>query len=158
MTRCHCGNDLPYKNCCQPFHLGLHAAPTCEALMRSRFSAYIEQLGEYLFQTWHPDFRAELTPALLAQSGKETDWRSLQILATNKGEAQDQQGTVEFCAWFMADNALHYHHEVSNFERVNGAWVYSDGSFNPNKKSMLPGRNDPCPCMSQKKFKACCGK
>ncbi|MCE2593512.1 YchJ family protein [Motilimonas cestriensis] len=157
MTRCHCGNDLPYEKCCQPLHLGELAAPTCEALMRSRFSAYIEQLGEYLFNTWHPDFRADLTPELLAQSGKETDWRSLQIFAS-QGGPNDNQGTVEFRAWFIADNTLQYHHEVSNFTRVAGAWVYTDGAFNPNKKSLLPGRNDPCPCMSQKKFKACCGK
>ena len=125
--------------------------------MRARFSAYKEQLGEYLFNTWHPDHRAELTAEILAQSGQDTDWRSLQILASHGGP-QEQHGTVEFCAWFKADNQLQYHHELSNFCRLNGAWVYTDGTFNPTEKSRLPGRNEPCPCNSKKKFKACCGK
>ncbi len=157
MSLCHCGNPLPYQQCCQPFHLGLKTAPTCEALMRSRFSAYIEQLGDYLFNTWHPDFRDDLTPQALAQSGKETDWRSLDVIASHGGP-QDEQGTVEFVAWFMHQGELQYHHEKSNFTRHQGQWVYQDGTFNPQRKSVLPGRNQACPCMSKKKFKACCGK
>ncbi|MFO6422270.1 YchJ family protein [Motilimonas sp. KMU-193] len=157
MSHCHCGNPLPYQECCQPYHLGLKQAPTCEALMRSRFSAYIEQQGDYLFNTWHPDTRHKLTPAALAQSGKETDWRSLNVLASEGGPA-DQAGVVEFVAWFMVDGELQYHHEKSNFSRINGAWVYVDGIFNPKNQSVIPGRNEPCPCMSKKKFKACCGK
>ena len=50
---CPCGSDLPYANCCQPWHGG-QAAPTPEALMRSRYSAYVLGLLDYLLATWHP--------------------------------------------------------------------------------------------------------
>ncbi|WP_316830170.1 YchJ family metal-binding protein [Pedobacter aquatilis] len=38
---CPCGSGLLYGNCCEPYLLKLKDAPTAEALMRSRYSAFV---------------------------------------------------------------------------------------------------------------------
>ena len=46
-------------DCCGRYHAGpLHLqAPDPEALMRSRYSAFVLDLRDYLMATWHPDHR-----------------------------------------------------------------------------------------------------
>ena len=148
---CPCKSWLTYEKCCSRFHNTLQKPLTCEQLMRSRYSAFILQLGEYLFNTYHPDFRAELTIKQLSE--KSLDWRNLQIITT---ESLDKTGFVEFKAWYMQDDQLTCHHEHSNFVKDHEQWLYCDGTFYPEQKSGKIQRNDPCPCASGKKFKKCC--
>ena len=148
---CPCKSGLTYEQCCSRFHSAQQKPLTCEQLMRSRYSAFILQLGEYLFNTYHPDFRGELTIEQLSE--KSLDWRHLQIVAT---ESLEKTGFVEFKAWYMLDNQLAYHHERSNFVKDHEQWLYCDGTFYPEQKSGKIQRNDPCPCASGKKFKKCC--
>ena len=57
LAPCPCHTDLPYADCCGPWHKGEDQgsfAPTPEALMRSRYSAYVLGLIDYLLATWHP--------------------------------------------------------------------------------------------------------
>ena len=56
---CPCGSALPYAACCGRWHAGaLHLqAPSAEALMRSRYSAHVLGLADYLRDTWHPQTR-----------------------------------------------------------------------------------------------------
>ena len=54
---CPCDSGQTYVDCCGAWHLGLLQglhAPTPEALMRSRYSAYVLGLIDYLLATWHP--------------------------------------------------------------------------------------------------------
>ncbi len=93
--------------------------------MRSRFSAFsLGGFGQYLLSTWHSDFRGQLNEQEL--SIRITDWQGLKI------KASDQQGdtaTVEFIAHFNnEDGTTGTHHEVSNFVRMQGKWLYCDGS------------------------------
>ena len=54
------------------------------------------------------------------------------------------------------------HHEIAEFRREDGKWVFFDGELVPQapyvRKEAKIGRNDPCPCGSGKKYKKCCGK
>lgn len=156
MPLCFCGSEQAYQACCQPFHTGEKRPDSCEQLMRSRFSAFKLHLGEYLFQTWHPDSRQQETAAGLTQASQQTDWRSLAVLSS-QGKRNDQQGQVEFCAWYWHQGALQFHHEISNFIKIDQQWLYVDGQFPASHKAAMPGRNAPCPCASGKKYKACCG-
>ena len=55
-TPCPCGSGDVYADCCGRWHAGLalgEHAPTPEALMRSRYSAYARGLPDYLLATWH---------------------------------------------------------------------------------------------------------
>ena len=55
---CPCGGGI-FAACCGPFISGSRPAPTAEALMRSRYSAYVTGAADYLLATWHPASRPE---------------------------------------------------------------------------------------------------
>lgn len=144
---CPCGSGKATDDCCGRYHAGA-AAPSAEALMRSRYSAYVLKNSLYLHDTWHPSTR----PADLDISHDETPWQRLQIIATAKGEEDDNEGVVEFAACYQGGQL----HERSRFVREGGRWFYLDGELLPPLEEKV-GRNAPCPCGSGKKFKRCCG-
>ncbi|MFF0163499.1 YchJ family protein [Streptomyces sp. NPDC005263] len=116
---CPCGGPEPYDACCGRFHGGV-AAPTAEALMRSRYCAFVKGDSAYLLRTWHPrtrPTRVDLDPG--------QRWTGLEILGATEGSAFHTTGTVTFRASFRGGSL----HERSRFERVEGAWVYVDGEF-----------------------------
>ncbi|MEU9628915.1 YchJ family metal-binding protein [Streptomyces luteogriseus] len=117
---CPCGLPQAYEACCGRFHSGAAAAPTAEALMRSRYCAFVKGDVAYLLRTWHPRTRPgrlELDPGM--------GWTGLEVLGTSEGSAFHATGTVEFRASYRGGSL----HELSRFERVDGAWVYVDGEF-----------------------------
>jgi SEC-C motif-containing protein len=116
---CPCGLPEAYEKCCGRFHAGA-AAPTAEALMRSRYSAFVQRDAGYLLRTWHPrtrPARLDLDPGMR--------WTGLEVLETRDGTAFHSAGTVTFRASYRGGTL----HERSRFERVDGAWVYVDGDF-----------------------------
>jgi SEC-C motif-containing protein len=125
-TRCPCLSGLPYAECCGPLHRGERSAPTAEALMRSRYSAFAVGDAAYLRGTWHPSTR----PADL-DLDPEVHWRRLDVLATAAGGPFDTAGTVEFRATYRDARGAGTLHEVSRFVREDGAWSYLDGSVDP---------------------------
>lgn len=143
---CPCGSGQSLALCCGRFHAG-EPAPTPEALMRSRFSAFALNLTDYLLASWHPDTRpAELVP------DDTTRWLRLEVLES--GERGDE-GSVHFRATFREGRRFGVLEEASRFRRQAGRWVYLDGS--PTVTRLKPGRNDACPCGSGRKLKQCCG-
>lgn len=118
--------------------------------MRSRYTAYTLKNEAYLLKTWHPQTR----PADLNLNSDQSVWQSLSILACHKGLEFDDEGTVEFTATYQLNETARTLHETSRFIRETDTWLYLDGKIKPETKL---GRNDPCHCGSQKKFKKCCG-
>jgi len=53
---CECGSGKPFKRCCEPALIGQQAAPTAEATLRARFSAFKLGNEEYIYMTTHPDY------------------------------------------------------------------------------------------------------
>ena len=90
--------------------------------MRSRYSAYVLLELAHLRRSWHPD----TLPANL-QPDHDARWLGLKIKATEAGQVDDNQGTVEFIARFKINGRGHRIHERSRFQRLNGRWVYIDG-------------------------------
>ncbi|MGL4918547.1 MAG: YchJ family protein, partial [Aeromonas allosaccharophila] len=82
-------------------------ADTPEQLMRSRYSAFVLGLGEYLVHSWHPAHLGGLTAAELSQT--DTHWDGLEIIAS-QGGPQDETGMVEFKAWFLEGDKRHCLH------------------------------------------------
>lgn len=123
--------------------------------MRSRYTAYTRNDMDYLARTWD----AATRPASLSEE-TGVEWLGLTIVSTHAGQAEDEEGTVEFNARYRAGNSEGKLHETSRFRKVDGEWFYLDGEITE-PASPLParkaGRNDPCPCGSGKKFKKCCG-
>ncbi|MFL1454165.1 YchJ family protein [Marinobacter sp. GN3S48] len=142
---CPCGSGEIYHACCQPFHQG-SPAPTPEALMRSRYSAFVLRLADYLLETWHSSTRPQ---SLDPQQSPE--WTSLRILdASTRGDT----GTVRFRAVYRLGDGWGYLEETSGFTKEEGRWFYVSGDTTEGQ--LKPGRNEPCPCGSGKKYKACC--
>ena len=120
---CPCGSNLKYAICCGKFHKGKLNAPTAEALMRSRFSAYVLDIPQYIYRTWDEDKRPTLESL---RDGNNENFISLKVLSTTDGNLTDQNGTVEFIATFKAGNEIFEHHENSAFRRIKKRWVYVD--------------------------------
>ncbi len=119
--RCPCGTGLTYGQCCHRYHAGNHHAPTAEALMRSRFTAFAAGETDYLLDTWDPATR----PAELTLDDRLEFYR-LEILETEGGGPFDATGRVKFQAFYrgLADGVQE---EDSTFRKVDGRWVYSLG-------------------------------
>ncbi|MEU5698324.1 YchJ family protein [Streptomyces aurantiacus] len=112
---CPCGLGETYERCCGRFHRGESTAPTAEALMRSRYCAFVRLDEAYLLRTWHPRSRPaglDLDPAMR--------WTGLEILGATEGTVFHDTGTVTFRASYAGGSLW----ERSRFERVGGVWVY----------------------------------
>ena len=159
MTHCPCDSGSDLEQCCGPIIAGNAPAPTAEALMRSRFTAFARGNLDHVERTLCREERETFDPAAADDMAK-VEWTRLEILGTTDGSAGDDSGTVTFAAHFRQDGKRLVHHERSTFRREDGLWVYVDGDINPKDPPRLVekvGRNEPCPCGSGKKFKKCCG-
>ena len=159
MTLCPCGSGQDLDGCCEPIIDGT-PAPTAEALMRSRYSAFV--LGEisYLANTLSTEARAEFDEVEAEKTAKDAKWQGLEVRAVTDGGPDDDGGTVEFVASFRFNDQPRIHHELAAFAREKGRWVCTGGEMNPKSapvRVVKAGRNDPCPCGSGKKYKKCCG-
>lgn len=162
---------LLYQDCCQPYHDGLlnneadkddSAKPdSAERLMRSRYSAFVLVIPEYIVKTTHPAQQALLDIHSIESWAKETDWAGLEII-THMPKLGKRHAQVEFKAYFnISDNkhdGLQAHHELSAFVKVtdkannDARWYFLDPTV-----SMTVTQKQPCICGSGEKFKRCCG-
>jgi SEC-C motif-containing protein len=156
MSACSCGSGLALDACCGPILAGA-PAPTPEALMRSRYTAFVQGNVDHLHRTHAPEIRKDFNRAEAQRTAAEVEWLGLTILhASEDGDA----GTVEFSVRFRRGGQELTQHEVSRFRRHEGHWLYEGGKVSANhppRHVVKTGRNDPCPCGSGKKYKKCCG-
>jgi SEC-C motif domain protein len=138
---CPCGGSA-YDACCGRYIGGSEVAPSAEALMRSRYSAYTLGDEAYLRATWHPSTRP-VEPIIDAEQG--LTWLGLEVksaLRLRKRKADEgalsasasdaaagDEATVEFVARYKIGGRAHRLHEISRFVREQGQWFYVDGSF-----------------------------
>lgn len=133
---CPCGGPA-LAACCGPYIDGTAIAPTAEALMRSRYTAYGLRNEAYLLATWHPSTRP--SEPILSQEEK-LQWLGLEVksalrLRQRKASTviDPDRDTVEFVARFKVHGRAERLHEVSNFVREQAddglRWFYVDGSF-----------------------------
>ena len=127
-TPCPCGSTRSYANCCGAYHAG-EIAPSAEALMRSRYSAYVLSLEAYLLATWHTSTRP---PTLDLSDDKDLRWLGLKI--KRHETSSPDSACVEFVARHKTGGRAQRLHEISRFLREDGRWYYLDGEF-PGKSS-----------------------
>ncbi|MCO4782786.1 MAG: YchJ family protein [Candidatus Cloacimonetes bacterium] len=126
---CPCNPQTEYKDCCQPYHTGTQSAQSAELLMRSRYSAYVKNIVDYLYNTTHPKVRTKRLRTEIESWIEEAQWISLEVLETKLGSKTDKIGKVEFLAEYKVKGQSHHHHELSNFKRHNNKWMYVDGTI-----------------------------
>ena len=129
---CPCGSALPYAACCGRLHAehaasGRLAAATPEALMRSRYAAFVRDLRPYLLASWHASTR----PVSLDGPEPGLKWLGLDVKRAAMRDAD--HGTVEFVARSKLGGRAHRLHETSRFVRepagLEGRWFYVDGDL-----------------------------
>lgn len=112
--------------CCGPLHDGV-PAPTALALMRSRYTAYVRSAIDYLIETHDVSTRSGADRATIAKFARDTGWLGLEIVGTERGSENDEDGIVEFIARGITNRQPFIQRERSRFRRVDGRWYYVDG-------------------------------
>ena len=123
MSNCYCGNSVSYQECCEPYIKEIKNAPTAEALMRSRYSAFATGAADYLVNTTHISKRKYHNKRDILAWSQANKWLKLEVLAST-------ETTVTFKAYYLDEKLkaqIHYEHSTFKFE--NGKWFYVDGEF-----------------------------
>jgi SEC-C motif-containing protein len=158
---CPCGSGLDFATCCAPILDGA-PAPTAVALMRSRYCAYVRGAIDHVIATHDVATRAQVDVAATTAWSRDTAWQGLEILATERGGPDDDDGIVEFIARGITRGAPFAQRERSRFKRDGDdrRWYYVSGDARavPASAPAKPGRNDLCPCGSGQKYKKCHGR
>lgn len=122
---CPCDSTRTYHDCCEPFHLSVMnaaesgtAADSPERLMRSRFSAFVLNLPDYLERTWHQSTRPKV------ELDDNPNWVQLQIVESRESK---NEGFVHFRAFYEVQGELGMMEEKSDFVREDGQWFYLQG-------------------------------
>ena len=156
----------PYQLCCGPLHHENAVPCSPEALMRSRYAAYVLGDYSYILATYATAPRQQLTVQALAESAADTRWLGLTVLAASpittapstpsQNNSQCLQGEVEFKVFYAENKRVYCLHERSVFIQESGYWRYLDGTMGDANGEVLLKRNDKCVCGSNKKYKQCC--
>ena len=156
---CPCGSGAAFTDCCEPVINGTRESQTAEELMRARYSAFVTGAIDFIVSSTHSRTRNEVDRAGIREWSENSTWRGLHIIETK--EVDDDKAYVSFEAQFTQNGKDENHREKSLFEREDGQWrfVTGDELKNPTVRyeTPRPGRNDPCPCGSGKKYKKCHG-
>lgn len=174
---CPCGSTKPFAQCCELFLNGTSSPPTAEALMRSRYTAYVKGDMAYIKKTLAQESTADFDADSARSWAISSTWKGLKILSAEKGGPTDKTGIVEFTATYAQDGDTLEHHEIAHFRKNSqGQWRFVKGDSHSHKhgeghhdhhhhhitahtvvrEGPKIGRNDPCPCGSGKKYKKCC--
>jgi SEC-C motif-containing protein len=114
---CPCGSGAAYEHCCGRWHRG-EPAPGAEALMRSRYSAYVMEDEPYLLATWHAGARPG---AVEFEAG--TKWLGLTVKGAR--ELGPDEAEVRFVARYRVGGRPAVRlEERSRFVREAGRWFY----------------------------------
>ena len=92
--------------------------------MRSRYTAYVLGLEDYLLQTWHPSTRPA---ALNLTEDAAIKWLGLQVKHSEL--TSETTATVNFVARYKVGGKAERLHELSQFVRIDGCWYYLAGEY-----------------------------
>lgn len=127
MAACPCGRadargrPLAYAACCARYVEHDIPAPDAEALMRSRYTAFVLERADYLLATWHVSHRP---PGIEFDPGVK--WLGLDVRRHRL--LDDSHAEVEFVARQKSPGSPAVRlHERSRFVREAGRWYYVDG-------------------------------
>ena len=125
-TNCYCHSGKPFSECFEAFLKVTARAPSPEALMRSRFSAFCTQNIDYIERTTDPKKLATFNREGTEEWATGSIFTKLEII---KSSQMGTDGVVEFKAYFQtkADKVDHVHHEVSMFKKNGGIWHFRSG-------------------------------
>lgn len=128
MENCPCGLQNTYLACCGKFHSQQAFPQTPEALMRSRYSAFVKNRLDYIEAT----MKGAALKRYRASGGSKSEglpWCGLEVLQAYLNPQNSDIGFVEFKAYYKLPDGIGTLHELSEFHREKGHWYYVDGSW-----------------------------
>ena len=156
---CPCGSGAGFAACCDPVIKGERDSQTAEELMRARYTAFATGAVDFIVASTHSRTKSEIDVPFIREWSLNSAWRGLQIFETKS--VNENKAFVSFEAQYTKDGKDQNHREKAVFEREDDSWrfVTGDELKNPTVRyeAPRPGRNEPCPCGSGKKYKKCCG-
>jgi SEC-C motif domain protein len=158
-TLCPCQSQKQLADCCGPYLAAEKTAPTAEALMRSRYTAYAQGNIDYVEATLSPTALKEFDRKSATEWSNKAVWKGLEIHTVEQGQPGDKEGVVDFTAHYEMEGKDIPHRERSLFKFADGKWAFVDvvgKGGKPAVREAVPGRNEPCSCGSGKKYKKCC--
>ena len=155
-VHCPCGSGKQFGACCALYINGA-SAPDAQALMRSRYTAYVVGALDHVAATHAPEVRDDFNRAEAERLARICEFQELDIrnVVENGDTAQ-----IDFVIRFRRDNKDMMQVELAEFRRESGRWLYAGGKLSSQVSQRTVtrvGRNDACPCGSGKKAKKCCG-
>ena len=149
---CPCGQPESFANCCEAVQK--QGAQHVEALMRSRYSAYVLGQIDYLITTTLPAQQSGLDRDAMQQWSQSSQWLGLDVLGSAQQDSSPARGWVRFnVRWQDAEGHQLAHEELSHFVRGGDQrWYFIDPTVR-----LKTDRNGDCPCGSGRKVKKCCG-
>ena len=125
MLTCPCGSGKAVTACCDLYINQGQSAPTAEALMRSRYTAYTLANIDYIARTMKGPAAVDFQPQEAENFARSVTWNKLEVLNSTPGLTQ---AFVEFRAHYTFRNHPEVIHEKSEFHFEDGAWYYTDRS------------------------------
>lgn len=132
---CPCGSSKTLSGCCGPYLQGASEAPNAEALMRSRYTAFVRGDADYLWRTLHSSHddvgrgRDAYCQGVIDNHPK-VRFGGLEVLDT---EAPDRDGLAQvlFGATLEVSGQDGSFIELSGFAKEDGGWRYLMGATLP---------------------------
>lgn len=127
---CPCSSGKEYNHCCKPFHEGIRPENAVQ-LMRSRYSAYVLNLPDYIIKTTHPASPQYVENHFswkrgISQFSRNFTFQRLEVLDFKE---KNTLATVTFTAYLSQKDRDATFTEKSYFEKVNDRWLYRGGQL-----------------------------
>lgn len=119
--------------------------------MRSRYCAYVKGDIAYLVETTLPSQQAGLDQDSIRAWSAQSTWLGLEVLSHETLADDPLHAYVSFNAHWQDQSGEHTQFERSAFVKNAERWYFIDPTV-----ALQASRNDPCPCLSGRKFKKCC--
>lgn len=130
VSLCPCFSMKEYNNCCKPLHEGAIPQNALQ-LMRSRYSAYVLNISEYIVATTHPASPQYSENKFswkrsISQFSRSSTFHNLEILDFKE---KYTLATVTFIAHLSQKGRDASFTEKSYFEKVSDRWFYLGGQL-----------------------------
>lgn len=123
--QCPCGSGSAFAACCGPLLDGAAPAASPEALMRSRYAAFVTRNFDYILATTDPQRRYDFDHEANRAWMNASVFTGLEVLSSSE---EGNKGAVEFVARYRRDGGPERkHHERSRFRKQAGRWYFRDG-------------------------------
>lgn len=119
---CPCHSGRIFEECCQIYCSRIQMPSTPEALMRSRYTAFVLKDWSYIKST---SMGKALKQFKRSKSLESVEWLGLEVIKTRQKNAVE--GWVEFIAYYQLNDKEYTLHERSYFKYHIDCWYYTHG-------------------------------